>query len=82
MNKEAKQHDPILHLYARRARFSVEANLNKGWNKPSSMNPSHPRVDFISKVAKSNKNIIGRRQVTRQREEKTAGSVKLNIAAN
>ena len=82
MNKAAKQHDPILHLYARRARFSVEANLNKGWNKPSSMNPSHPRVDFISKVAKSNKNIIGRNQVTRQREEKTAGSVKLNIAAN
>ena len=31
MNKAAKQHDPILHLYARRARFSVEANLNKGW---------------------------------------------------
>lgn len=82
MNKAAKQHDPILHLYARRTRFSVEANLNKGWNKPSSMNPSHPRVDFISKVAKSNKDVIGRSQVTRQHEEKTAGSVKLNIAAN
>ena len=73
MNKEAKQHDPILHLYARRARFSVEANLNKGWNKPSSMNPSHPRGDSTSKVAKSNKNIIGRSQVTRQREEKNRG---------
>ena len=73
MNKAAKRHDPILHLYARRARFSVEANLNKGWNKPSSMNPSHPRGDSISKVAKSNKNIIGRSQVTRQREEKNRG---------
>ena len=73
MNKAAKQHDPILHLFARRARFSVEANLNKGWNKPSSMNLSHPRVDFISKVAKSNKNSIGRSQVTRQHEEKNRG---------
>ena len=68
MNKAAKQHDPILHLYARRARFSVEANLNKGWNKPSSMNPSHPRVDSISKVASQIRILSG--------EIKSLGNVK------